>query len=466
MEKPIGYPSERTAGRQPFLRMYRPKVSLKDRQQLYKLIISQLLYDGYINIANGLINEVKPQSVCAPSEQLLHLIKLGMENDDSAVQYAIGRSDTVAPGTGIDLEFDADVQTMSPEASEYETCYVTSHKGPCRVATYSRDGQLIATGSADASIKILDTERMLAKSAMPIEVMMNETAQQNMENHPVIRTLYDHVDEVTCLAFHPTEQILASGSRDYTLKLFDYSKPSAKRAFKYIQEAEMLRSISFHPSGDFILVGTQHPTLRLYDVNTFQCFVSCNPQDQHTDAICSVNYNASANLYVTGSKDGCIKLWDGVSNRCITTFEKAHDGAEVCSAIFSKNSKYILSSGKDSVAKLWEISTGRTLVKYTGIWTLERKASRSFSWGAGLSGRQVHRTQAVFNHTEDYVLLPDERTISLCCWDSRTAERRNLLSLGHNSIVRCIVHSPTNPGFMTCSDDYRARFWYRRSTTD
>ncbi|XP_032560721.1 cleavage stimulation factor subunit 1 isoform X2 [Chiroxiphia lanceolata] len=437
--------------RQSLLTMYRTKVSLKDRQQLYKLIISQLLYDGYINIANGLINEIKPQSVCAPSEQLLHLIKLGMENDDSAVQYAIGRSDTVAPGTGIDLEFDADVQTMSPEASEYETCYVTSHKGPCRVATYSRDGQLIATGSADASIKILDTERMLAKSAMPIEVMMNETAQQNMENHPVIRTLYDHVDEVTCLAFHPTEQILASGSRDYTLKLFDYSKPSAKRAFKYIQEAEMLRSISFHPSGDFILVGTQHPTLRLYDINTFQCFVSCNPQDQHTDAICSVNYNTSANMYVTGSKDGCIKLWDGVSNRCITTFEKAHDGAEVCSAIFSKNSKYILSSGKDSVAKLWEISTGRTLVKYTG---------------AGLSGRQVHRTQAVFNHTEDYVLLPDERTISLCCWDSRTAERRNLLSLGHNSIVRCIVHSPTNPGFMTCSDDYRARFWYRRSTTD
>lgn len=95
-----------------------------------------------------------------------------MENDDSAVQYAIGRSDTVAPGVGIDLEFDADVQTMSPEASEYETCYVTSHKGPCRVASYSRDGQLIATGSADASIKILDTERMLAKSAMPIEVSL------------------------------------------------------------------------------------------------------------------------------------------------------------------------------------------------------------------------------------------------------------------------------------------------------
>lgn len=77
-----------------------------------------------------------------------------------------------------------------------------------------------------------------------VQVMMNETAQQNMENHPVIRTLYDHVDEVTCLAFHPTEQILASGSRDYTLKLFDYSKPSAKRAFKYIQVRDQ-RSVTF-----------------------------------------------------------------------------------------------------------------------------------------------------------------------------------------------------------------------------
>ncbi|TKC47449.1 hypothetical protein EI555_010102, partial [Monodon monoceros] len=210
------------------------KVGLKDRQQLYKLIVSQLLYDGYINTANGLINEIKPQSVY-----------------------------TVAPGTGIYLEFDADVQIMSPEASEYETCYVTSRKGPCRVATYNRDGQLIATGSADASIKILDTEGMLAKSAMPIEGMMNETAQQNMENHPVIPTLYDHVDEFTCLAFHPTEQILAS----------------------------------------------------VLKINTLM-------------PLCSVNYNPSANMYVTGGKDGCIKLWDGVSNRCITTFEKAHDDAE------------------------------------------------------------------------------------------------------------------------------------------
>lgn len=59
------------------LDMYRQKPTLKDRQQLYKLIISQLLYDGYTNIANSLITEVKPESVVSPSEQLMQLTKIG-----------------------------------------------------------------------------------------------------------------------------------------------------------------------------------------------------------------------------------------------------------------------------------------------------------------------------------------------------------------------------------------------------
>lgn len=57
--------------------MYRPKPTLKDRQHLYRLIISQLLYDGYTNVANSLINEVKPETVVSPSEQLMQLAKIG-----------------------------------------------------------------------------------------------------------------------------------------------------------------------------------------------------------------------------------------------------------------------------------------------------------------------------------------------------------------------------------------------------
>jgi len=49
--------------------------------------------------------------------------------------------------------------------------------------------------------------------------------------------------------------------------------------------------------------------------------------------------------------------------------------------------QYVLSSGKDSIVRLWELSTCRSLIAYTG---------------AGVTGKQEHRTQAIFNHTEDY----------------------------------------------------------------
>ncbi|KAG8195232.1 hypothetical protein JTE90_027973 [Oedothorax gibbosus] len=406
----------------------------KEREHLYRLIISQLFYDGHQTLAVSLSNLIKTQPPCPPSDRLFNLVALGIRTELDNKEHDAMRAEATNVGIGIDLEYETEAPSLAPEPALYETCYVTSHKAQCRAGAFSADGQLVATGSFDASIKILDVDRMLAKSATPAEVAAQETTQQNMETHPVIRTLYDHLEEVTCLEFHPTEQILVSGSRDYTVKFFDYSKPSVKRAFRTLHEAEVVRCLSLNPSGDFILVGTQHPVVRLYDVRTSQCFVSDHKEDQHKGPITMIRYSPNANVYATCSKDGDIKLWDAVSNRCFNTFLHAHDG--------------ILLTIERLLVKLWELSMARCLIAYTG---------------AGSTGKQTHRSQAVFNHTEDYVIFPDEKTTSLCSWDARNAERQRLLSLGHNNTVRYIVHSPTGPSFITCSDDFRARFWYRRT---
>lgn len=69
---------------------------------------------------------------------------------------------------------------------------------------------------------------MLAKSSAEVD---NSADNQS---HPVIRTLYDHAEEVTCLEFHPSATVLVSGSKDNNLKMFDYGKASVKKAHKVI----------------------------------------------------------------------------------------------------------------------------------------------------------------------------------------------------------------------------------------
>ena len=59
------------------------------------------------------------------------------------------------------------------------------------------------------------------------------------------------------MEFHPKQPILASGSRDCTVKLFDYSKVSAKKASRTICDASHVETISFHPDGMKILSTNQ-----------------------------------------------------------------------------------------------------------------------------------------------------------------------------------------------------------------
>ena len=47
------------------------------------------------------------------------------------------------------------VLVSAPSLSKHIVNYVTSHKGPCLTAAFSRDGKLAASGSADCSIKVM-----------------------------------------------------------------------------------------------------------------------------------------------------------------------------------------------------------------------------------------------------------------------------------------------------------------------
>uniref|UniRef100_A0A8R1ICH0 Cleavage stimulation factor 50 kDa subunit n=1 Tax=Caenorhabditis japonica TaxID=281687 RepID=A0A8R1ICH0_CAEJA len=208
------------------------KPDIKDREYMYRLIIGQLFYDGHQQIAVNLANTLGCSAPAPPpSDKLFRLVSIAKqfveESDYNGDDNKANLFETIS--SGLDLEYDADVQPTSPELSEYETVYMTLHKAACRASAFNLDGSLVATGSADCSIKIMDVERILARD--------KEHRDRDNENgpdahHPVIRTLYDHVDDVNTVVFHPRDAILISGSNDKTVKLFDFSKTAVKRSMK------------------------------------------------------------------------------------------------------------------------------------------------------------------------------------------------------------------------------------------
>lgn len=423
-------------------------------RQVNSLIVAHLRDHNLSQAANAVASAtMTPLNAEAPPNRLTELVAKGLavEKDEilrGVPSNSLYDTSTLIPATAtaaygsipapraaavVDFSAVQDTKGSSKSFPKHETRHLSEHKNIARCARFSPDGRFIATGSADTSIKLFEVAKIK-------QMMLPDSTDGPVR--PVIRTFYDHIQPINDLDFHPQNTVLISGGKDHTIKFFDFSKATAKRAFRVIQDTHNVRSVSFHPSGDFLLAGTDHPVAHLYDVNTFQCYLSANvPEISVNGAINQVRYSSTGGMYVTASKDGAIRLWDGVSANCVRSIVGAHGTAEATSANFTKDQRFVLSCGKDSTVKLWEVSSGRLVKQYLGA-----------------THTQL-RFQAVFNDTEEFVLSIDEPSNEIVIWDALTAEKVAKWSSNHIGAPRWIEHSPAEAAFITCGTDRSVRFW-------
>ena len=121
--------------------------------------------------------------------------------------------------------------------------------------------------------------------------------------------------------------------------------------------------VDCNPQGSLIASGSSDMTVRLWEVRSGKCVQTIQA---HSDRISSIQFNFDGTEFVTSSYDGIVRVWDAGSGLCLKSMVPSVPSDDrvfnVTCARFSPNGKYILAGTMDSTLRLWEINSGNVYV--------------------------------------------------------------------------------------------------------
>ncbi|MEA5566209.1 eIF2A-related protein [Anabaena sp. UHCC 0399] len=243
----------------------------------------------------------------------------------------------------------------------------TAHQDMIQAVGISSDGKILATASADKTIKIwhIQTQQLLQTltghqdrvtsiSFSPDNQMIATASAdktikiwQLLEGQ-LLSTITGHNDEVTSIDISPDGKLLASGSADNTVKIWQLTDG---KLLKDLQGHGLaIASVKFSPDGKILASASWDNTIKLWQIPDGKLIQTLTG---HTDGVTSLSFTPDSQILTSGSADNTIKFWDITNGKLLTTFS-GHPG-KVNSVSFSPDAKVLVSGGEDAGVMLWNL---------------------------------------------------------------------------------------------------------------
>ena len=273
------------------------------------------------------------------------------------------------------------VSTTVAAAQEYfHTRMLVGHEISVQAVAFQNDSTLISLGS-DGTLRSwnLDTgkERWNAEvnrfflSPSDIAISSHDTRfvvyAGGLFFFPYISMVYTddgevrgdltgHTNTVNVLAFKPGSSILASGSDDDTIRIWDLTWNAWRsRSLRTLRgHKKDVKAVAWSPDGMMIASGGEDNTVRLWNPDNGSNIAVLRGHQKDVEAVA---WSPDGTMLASGSDDKTIRIWDPTDTDAPLYILKGHTQS-ITALAFHPTKSLLASSSIDQTIRLWNPTTG------------------------------------------------------------------------------------------------------------
>lgn len=328
-----------------------------------------------------------------------------------------------------------------------EALLLRGHKRGISCVRFSPNGRLIASCSADATVRIWSSS-----------------------TGAHLNTLEGHLAGISTLSWAPDSRTLATGSDDKSIRLWDV-KTGKPHTYPLIGHHNYIYSIAFNPKGNILVSGSYDEAVFVWDVRTRRIL---RQLPAHSDPVGGIDFCRDGTLIASCANDGLIRIWDTGTGQCLRTLVH-EDNAAVTSVKFSPNGRFVLAWTLDACVRLWDYVEGRCLKTYQGH--VNGQFSLTGAFGVH-GGEELGYDERRIDAQEQRVIVPEKAFVvsgsedgAIVAWDVISKEIVQKIEGAHEGVVLAVdTWNGEGAGqgrkMVSCGLDRTLRIWEPMAVKD